>query len=200
MSYSDITLEIIRSRFGIALAERPLFPNPGKVAPPAWLQATLARGNGMALFSEKARNEFIVTPVLLACRELAHDSFYIFSGVRFDVDAERGLKGECDFLLGHTPPTPLVTAPIVVIVEAKKQDLEEGWGQCAAQMLAARIFNEREKQPVQPLYGCVTTGEAWHFMELNGNMLVVDSRRFFITEVETILWIVTQICNPAPAQ
>ena len=196
MSYSEITLEIIRSRFGIALSERALFPHPEKITPPTWLQAALVRGNGMALFSEKARNEFIVTPVLLASRELAHDSFYIFSGVRFDVDAERGLKGECDFLLGHTPPTPLVTAPIVVIVEAKKQDLEEGWGQCAGQMLGARIFNEREGQPLRSIYGCVTTGEAWHFMELTGNELIVDARRFFIPEVETILWIIARICQP----
>jgi hypothetical protein len=196
MSYSDITLEIIRSKFGIALAERPLFPNPGRIAPTPWLQTALAKGHGMAMFSEKARNEMIVTPILLTCRELTHDAFYIFSGIRFDVDPERGLKGECDFILGRTPPTPLLTAPLVVIVEAKKQDLEEGWGQCAAQMLAARVFNEREGQTVGSIYGCVTTGEAWHFMELAGNTIVVDARRFFISEVDIILWIVTQICNP----
>jgi hypothetical protein len=199
MSYSDITLEIIRSRFGIALAERLLFPNPGRIAPTAWLQTALAKGNGMAVFSEKARNEMIVAPVLLTCRELAHDAFYIFSGVRFDVDPERGLKGECDFILGRTPPTPLLTAPLVVIVEAKKQDLEEGWGQCAAQMLAARVFNEREGQTVEPIFGCVTTGDAWHFMELSGKTIAVDSRRFFLSELDTILWIITRICSPPSA-
>src|SRR4051812_25624494 len=64
MSYSDMTLEIVRSRFGIALSERPLFPNPGRIPPTPWLQTALAKGNGMAVFSEKARNEMIVTPVL----------------------------------------------------------------------------------------------------------------------------------------
>jgi hypothetical protein len=196
MNYSDMTLEIIRSKFGIALAERALFPNPGRIAPTPWLQTGLAKGNGMAVFSEKARNEMIVTPVLLTCRELAHDVFYIFSGVRFDVDPERGLKGECDFILGRTPPTPVITAPVVVLVEAKRQNLEEGWGQCAAQMLAARMFNEREGQTVKSIYGCVTTGDAWHFMELTGNTIVVDSRRFFLSEVDIILWIITTICNP----
>src|SRR5207244_9706450 len=98
MSYSDMTLEIVRSRFGITMTERPLFPNAGRLAPTPWLETALAKGNGMATFSEKSRNEFIVTPVLLTCRELAHDGFYIFSGLRFDVDSDRGLKGESDFI------------------------------------------------------------------------------------------------------
>jgi hypothetical protein len=199
VSYSDITLEMMRSQFGIAFSERLLFPNPGRLTPTPWLQTALAMGNGMAIFSEKARNELIVSPILLTCRELAHDAFYIFSGVRFDVDGERGLKGECDFILARTPPTPLLTAPIVVIVEAKKQDIEGGWGQCAAQMLAAKLFNEREGKPVQPIFGCVTTGDAWHFLELSGNDIAVDARRYFINEVDIILWIITQICNPPDA-
>lgn len=193
MSYSDMTLEIIRSRFGIALTERQLFPNPGKITPTPWLKTALAKGNGMAVFSEKARSEMIITPILLTCRELVNDAFYVFSGIRLDVDPERGLKGECDFVLGRTPPTPLLTAPLVVVLEAKKQDIEEGWGQCAGQMLAARTFNERNGQPTRTIFGCVTTGESWHFMELSENTIVVDARRYFISEIETILWIITNI-------
>jgi hypothetical protein len=49
---------------------------------------------------------------------------------------------------------------------------------------------------VKSIYGCVTTGDAWHFMELTGNTIVVDSRRFFLSEVDIILWIITTICNP----
>ena len=99
----------------------------------------------MALVSEKARNEFIVVPVLLTCRELTQNCFYIYSGIRFDIDAERGLKGECDFILSRTPPLPIVTAPVAVLVEAKRQDIEEGLGQCAAQMIAAHASSTNER-------------------------------------------------------
>jgi hypothetical protein len=193
MSYSDMTLEIVRSRFGITMAERALFPKPGAIPAPPWLLTTLARGNGMALVSEKARNEFIVVPVLLTCRELTQDCFYIFSGIRFDIDAERGLKGECDFILSRTPPLPIVTAPVAVLVEAKRQDIEEGLGQCAAQMIAARIFNEREGQPNLRIGGCVTTGETWQFLSLEKNVLTLDSQRYYINEVDKLLWIVSQL-------
>jgi hypothetical protein len=52
----------------------------------------------LALLSEKARSEFIVAPVLLVARELSHDTVAIYSGQRLDVDASRGLQGECDFI------------------------------------------------------------------------------------------------------
>ncbi len=195
MSYSDMTLEIVRSRFGITIVERALYPNVGRLAATPWLQSALTQGNGMALISEKSRNEFIVVPVLVTCRELANNGFYIYSGVRFDVDAEKGLKGECDFILTRTPPSPIVTAPVAVIVEAKRQDIEEGLGQCAAQMIAARIFNEREGRPTPRINGCVTTGETWQFMSLEQNTLHVDSRRYYINEVDKILWIVTQMAE-----
>ena len=44
----------------------------------------------------------------------------IFSGQRLDVDPERSLVGECDFILALTDPVPRLRAPIVTVVEAKK--------------------------------------------------------------------------------
>src|ERR1019366_7004696 len=129
MSYSDLTLEIIRSQFGITIENRPLFPKPNRMAATHWLISMLAQGNGMARMSEKARDEFIVAPVLVTCRELMQNQFYIYSGVRFDVDAGRGLSGICDFVLTRTPPSPVVTKPVAVFVQAKRQDIEDGLGQ-----------------------------------------------------------------------
>ena len=60
------------------------------------------------------------------------------------VDAGRGLQGECDFILALTEPVPRLRAPLVTVVEAKKNDIEAGLGQCVAQMVAARDYNERE--------------------------------------------------------
>ncbi len=102
--------------------------------------------------------EFIVVPILLASRELSHDAVAIYSGQRLDVNPDQGLVGECDFILAATPPVPLLRAPLVTIVEAKKNDIESGLGQCVAQMIAARLFNEKAGNVPFQIFGCVTTG------------------------------------------
>src|SRR5258708_6846366 len=156
MSYDDFTLDLLRKNFGIAFREKLLWDNPPLIEPSDWLRNTLEIGESMALVSEKARSEFIVAPILIASRELLQRNFQIFSGVKLNVDPDKGLKGECDFILAKTPPTPVLQAPLMVILEAKKNDIDEGLGQCAAQVLAARIHNEQEGQAVPNHYGCVT--------------------------------------------
>src|SRR5260370_39781193 len=97
----------------------------------------------LALVSEKARSEFIVSPILLASRRLSHNAISIYSGQRLDVQPEQGLVGECDFILAASPPVPTLRSPLVTIVEAKKNDIEVGLGQCLAPLGGGRSFNER---------------------------------------------------------
>ena len=158
MAYTDFTLELAEARRGVRARPGDLFPGLVPVPVPDWLRDFLARGMQPALVSEKARSEFIVGPILLACRELTGGRLAIFSGQRLDVDAGRGLQGECDFILALTDPVPRLRAPLVTVVEAKKNDIEGGLGQCVAQMVAARDYNEREGAGLSVVYGCVTTG------------------------------------------
>jgi len=142
MAFSEFTLESATRILGVSVREADLFPGLAQAEVPAWLPGWLARGTRLALISEKARSEFIVVPILLAARELCGDRVAIFSGQRLDVDPGRGLSGECDFLLALGPPVPPLRSPIAAVVEAKKNDVEAGLGQCIAQMVAARAFNE----------------------------------------------------------
>jgi hypothetical protein len=141
----------------------------------------------VALVSEKARSEFIVAPILLALRELSGERIAILSGQRFDVDPGRRLVGECDFLLMLSDPLPLVRAPVLAVVEAKKQDMEGGLGQCVAQMVAVQVFNERAGQPFPAVHGCVTTGDVWQFLRLAGTALTLDQGRFYLDNLGGIL-------------
>jgi len=193
MAYSDFTLDAIRKSFGITLKRDRLFPTVAPVDVPPWLTALLEKGMPLAFVSEKSRAEFIIVPVLLASRDLAHASFTIYSGQRLDSDLSRGLSGECDFILSLTPPLPILQAPIVVIVEAKKNDIEAGLGQCVAQMIGARLFNQHEGNALETIFGCVTTGEDWQFLKLEHDTVVIDSRRYYIDRVDTILGILRTI-------
>lgn len=131
--------------------------------------------------------------MLLTSRELSKERFCIHSGVRLDVAAKWGLQGECDFLLTRTPPLPIVQAPIMTVVEAKKNDIVEGLGQCAAQMLGAQLFNQRESQSLCPIFGCVTMGESWQLLQLLDDVVIIDSQRYYINEGERILGVLAAI-------
>lgn len=188
MAYTDFTLEAAERAFGFTAQPDELFPGlkPLPVAP--WLRELLDRGrHAAALVSEKARCEFLIVPILLAARDLAPGELAIYSGQRLDVDPERGLVGECDYILARTAPVPRLRAPLVTVLEAKKGDVEAGLGQCAAQMVGARLFNERTGESPGPVFGCVTTGEVWQFLGLEGALLLIDKYRLFIDNVGGIL-------------
>lgn len=187
MAYNDFTLDMVRKILGVSLQQENLFEGVAEVEVSSWLQEALQRGKELALLSEKARSEFLVAPILLASRELTGNRFAIYSGERLDVAPEKGLVGECDFILTASPPMPLLQYPIVIVLEAKKQDVEGGLGQCAAQMVGAQLFNKREGRKDLTIFGCVTTGETWQFLKLSEALLSIDKQRYYIVNIGTIL-------------
>jgi hypothetical protein len=203
MPYNDFSLETVSSVLGVSTGLADLFPNLDAVSVPSWLREMLDRGLRQVLLSEKARSEFIVVPILLACQEMAAGAIAIYSGQRLDVDPERGLIGECDFILSAAPPVPALRAPLVTIVEAKRNEVESGVWQCIAQMVGAREFNQRSGGGPEAIYGCVTNGEAWQFMRLSGSVAAIDRRRYYIDNVGGILavfqTIITRAVPPSQA-
>lgn len=193
MAYADFTLESVTATLSISLSMVNIFPDVAPIAVPDWLQESLDRGLRQALVSEKARSEFLVVPILLATQELSQHSLAIYSGQRLDVDPNQGLVGECDFILSASPPLPAMRAPILTIVEAKKNDIENGIGQCLAEMAGARLFNERAGHNGRPIYGCVTTGEAWQFLKLDDKLGQIDRRRYYIDNAGGILGVLAKI-------
>ncbi len=197
MAFSEFTLEAVERQLGVTTQETDLFPNAPSAPVPDWLPGWLARGTRLALLSEKSRSEFIVVPILLAAREQSGDQFAIFSGQRLDVDAEAGLVGECDFILAVGPALPPLHAPLMTVVEAKKNDVEAGLGQCIAQMVAARRFNEAAGRGTNPVYGCVTTGETWQFLRMADRVALLDRPRYYLDSVSRILGVLRAMYEDA---
>jgi len=84
---------------------------------------------------------------------------------------------------------------MIAIVEAKKNDVEGGLGQCIAQMIGARLFNEQAGQNDLTMYGCVTTGEVWQFLRLDGAVASLDRQRYYLDNVEGILGVFLAIAE-----
>ncbi len=76
--------------------------------------------------------------------------------------------------------------PIIQVVEAKRNDIEEGVRQCAAQLLGTRKFNESKGVKLEKLYGCATTGDDWIFIELNTE-LCIDTKKYYLGEIDELL-------------
>ena len=198
MAYSDFTLEQVIETFDLKEKRTDLFSQTPCLTPSSWLQQTLDLSLEFALASgsEKARSEFIVAPVLLAMEQMMGKSFAIHSGKKLDVDSTKGLNGECDFILSKGRMSNTIQAPIFSMVEAKKQDLDLGYGQCIAQMLGAKLYNQRKANEVDRIWGCVTTGESWQFLTLQDTTVMFDEIVYYISQLGKILGILNQIIHP----
>jgi hypothetical protein len=203
MAYSDFTLESASSKFGLALnQEVDLFTMVPAVAVSSFLRTVLDEfiPLGTSIHTEKARSEFIVAPILAEARRLMNHGISLFSGVDFNVDFGQGLNGTCDFILAASRIQLFVQNPVLMVVEAKNDNIKAGLGQCAAEMLAARIFNEREGQSARAVHGAVTTGTNWRFLKLDGATLFIDRTEYYLDQVERILGILLHCVGGEPAK
>jgi hypothetical protein len=190
MSYSEFTLRKVKQAFGLNTIEGKRFlPQINPIAPSITLAAFLEETLPLAIAtgSEKARSELIISPVLVEVRKILQRQVSLFSGAEFTVEPASGLNGVCDFLITRSPEQLEIEAPAVVIVEAKKADLNIGIGQCIAEMVAAQKFNEANGQPIATIYGSVSSGTAWRFLQLEGRTVTVDLTDYPLPPVEQIL-------------
>lgn len=188
MAYSDFTLKDLKLKFNIANRVTDLFPpNTVELQPDIYLQQSLQLAKKLPVKSEKARSELIVMPVLLDMMQKNADYFTIYSGESLIADKSEGLTGECDFILTKNTQSFDINIPIFSIVEAKKNDVETGIPQCAAQMIGAKMYNEQYGNELKHIYGCVTTADEWKFLKLDENQILIDNRKYYLVELPELL-------------
>lgn len=191
MSYVDFTLVTVKNELGITHSRVPLrFDITDMIMPePARSMILDDLVLATSINTEKARSELIVMPML---KQVARNTgTSLFSGNRFDVDPARNLTGFIDFLISKDSDQMVIEKPILVLVEAKNQDVASGYGQCIAEMVAAKTKNESNA----PVHGCVTTGENWVFLELRDNHAQIDANTYYIRDIDIIYGIFVDICT-----
>jgi len=199
MAYSDFTLSRVREVFGLVLEEpKSLFLNLVPTSPSDYLKMTLDENLVLvtAINTEKARSELVIAPVLLEVRRQLNYQIGSFSGTEFNIDPIQGLTGYCDYILSAIKDSYEVRSPVLMLVEAKNENIKAGLGQCAAEMIAAQQVNTKAGLVKQLVYGCVTTGTDWKFLELCDRTLKIDQRDYFINEVSLLLTILLQPFQP----
>ena len=152
---------------------------------------------GATAHSEASRSTWIVGPVLEELWSRYNGRINMFAGIEFSADPDHGLNGYVDFLIGRAPQFSHIKAPVIVIVEAKRDSIPDGLGQCIAGMEGAMRFNRRHGTPVDTVYGAVTTGSAWKFMRLDGSVVVIDLTEYTIEQVDKLLGIFMHMIGSA---
>lgn len=192
MAYSDFKLIEIIDSFGLVIHESSGLFASVQEQECSDLLSTILKENvdlAVAISTEKARSEMIISPILLEIRRKFNYEISLFSGVDFTVDSQRGLNGFCDFILSLSSEQLLVRSPVVVLVESKNENLRSGLAQCIAEMVAAHLFNERGGNKIKAIYGAVTIGTIWQFLKLEGNVVSIDLSEYYIKDIKKILGI-----------
>jgi hypothetical protein len=101
--------------------------------------------------------------------------------------------------MSRSPEQLTIEAPVVAVVEAKNENIKAGIGQCFAQLIAVRLFNQRKGQELPAVYGAVTTGNNWKFLRLAGDQANVDLAEYHIKEVGRIVGILVAMLQGATA-
>ncbi len=194
MSYSEFTLESVQIAFDLTITERANLLHDTAISKSSdFLKELLKEFAPLALAmnTEKARSELIIAPILVEVRKHFSDRASLFSGVELNIDRDRGLNGVCDFLLSRSPSQLMLKAPVVVVVEAKKENINGALGQCIAEMLAAKLFNQQHQNDIPIIYGAATTGNDWKFLRLCDRLVEIDLTEYQLSNIDKILGILS---------
>lgn len=130
--------------------------------------------------SEASRCEIVIFPILREVYKNYHHEVSLW--VQKPITYSDKLTGTPDYVvskkseLGKT----FLESPLLIVAEAKKNDFEQGWGQCLAELVAAEHINQ---VPERPVYGIVTDGRWWEFGKLTGQVFTKNIAGFTIDEL-----------------
>ncbi len=125
--------------------------------------------------SEGSRCEIVIFPILKEVYKDYAENYGLW--VRKSIKYDDILNGTPDYLIATRSELGLTVlgSPMVMLVEAKKNDFELGWGQCLAELVAAQRING---DPDFPVYGIVTDGILWQFGRLAGDVYTRNSANY----------------------
>lgn len=185
MAFTDFnSIAQVQEAFNIKYVEADYIAYKGVEPSPIFLEEFAFNQRHIDLFSsEAARCENVIYPILRDVYKNYVDRFSLWSHRSISYDAE--LTGTPDYListksaLGKTVPG----LPIIIIVEAKRNDFVKGWGQCLAELVDAQKINNDPKKPV---HGIVTDGELWQFGKLVADLFTRNATVLAISELRKV--------------
>jgi hypothetical protein len=112
---------------------------------------------------------------------------------------DENLSGFPEYILAKRSPLGKVVfdKPYLLLVEAKQDKFEEGWGQCLAEMIAAQRLNE---DPQMTVFGIVSNGDRWQFGKLEADTFTRNITLYSIQELDKLFAAVNYIFRQCELQ
>ncbi|NJL91680.1 MAG: hypothetical protein HC916_19305 [Coleofasciculaceae cyanobacterium SM2_1_6] len=109
------------------------------------------------------------------------DQLKIWKGARLESDI---LIGNADYLIAKKKD--YLEAPFVCVVEAKKDDFEQGLAQCLVEMQACQWNNLQIGKEINAM-GIITNAQSWIFYKLNPRGQVFESKIYSLGDPPALL-------------
>ena len=124
---------------------------------------------GVVDCSEYAICENLIYPVLKEVWKVYSKDFILWSHRSLNYDEK--LSGFPEYIIARRSPLGKVVfdQPYFLIVEAKQDKFDEGWGECLAEMIAAQKLNQ---DSTITIFGIVSNGKTWEFGKLESEHFI----------------------------
>jgi hypothetical protein len=150
------------------------------IAPTEAFQVHLQRLQAFDMQRSEEGKKLLIDAILLeAIQAFPHLKFW--KGAYFEGPNS---QGAADYLM--TANRDYFEAPLLCVIEAKKDDFEQGLAQCLVEMQACQWSNQNLGQTFG-VFGIVTNGEGWKFYQLTTTGDVLATLLFAVSELESIL-------------
>jgi hypothetical protein len=193
MPYSKFeSIEEVAGKFDIEVVDKGIIDMLDIEIPDyPFSEITKRLNDSMSFINEVTICEDIISPILTQI-SAKYKSLYIWSHVAYNV--EKDLVGEPDYLIATRTKHGGMGIPPLCVMEAKKENWEEGWAQTLAEMYATSI------QGAKVCYGVVTTGDVWMFGKLENNIFTKDPVKISATrELQVVFNVLNWVFDKANA-
>ena len=196
MAFSDFkAISDVQEKFRIKYTANDFFKVEAASPSPQFLQEFQFTMENINVFSSEAsRCEAIIFPVLREAYKAYADTYALW--IRQQIAYDETLSGTPDYLIATKSELGMtvVGTPLIMLVEAKKNDFEQGWGQCLAELVAAQKINDA---PDVPVYGIVSDGERWQFGKLVSDSFTQNRTTFSIDNLPALFGAINAVFKAA---
>ena len=170
MAYGNFqSVEEVARKFDIEVARKTAFVEQKELEVQEALFQLVTENirDDLSFINETTICEKIISPILHIVAK-NYDQLNVWSHIAYNIDEQKGLVGEPDYLIAPRTKYGGMARPSLCIIEAKRDNFDEGWTQALAEMVASSLTG------ASLCYGVVTTGKTWEFGRLEQGVFTVD--------------------------
>lgn len=161
--------------------------NVSEISPYFIERLQLILKDGVVFNSEYAICENIISPILVEIWLKYKDKLLLWSHQALNYDEK--LSGVPDYIIAQRSPRGkvILDQPYLILVEAKKDNFDEGWGQCLAELVAVQKLNNNQKHKI---FGIVSNGKLWEFGQLQNDIFTKNIKYYVLENLPELMGVI----------